>query len=200
MSKSAQRKGYERLWQYSLFVKNPKEKAGILSRLIFCWMGSILKIGYRRSMECSDLYPLLDEDKTRTLTEDLDELWHKEVRDFHISGKNPSLLRAMRKVFSWTEYTLLAISLFLGIACNILKPLLLGLLISLMMTIGSDMSDEDLQWVYIYAAAICGAALLQVVALHQYHYKVKILGMRWRAAIVGLLYKKVWVIVCLIAH
>lgn len=154
-------------------------------------MGSILKIGYRRPMECSDLYPLLEEDKTRTLTEDLDDLWHREVREFHISGKNPSLLRAMRKVFSWTEYTLLAISLFLGIACNILKPLLLGLLISLMLAGGSNMSDEERKWMYIYAGALCGAALLQVLAQHQYYYKVHILGMRWRAAIVGLLYKKV---------
>ena len=172
-------------------MKNPKEKAGILSRLTFCWMGSVLKIGYRRAMECSDLYPLLEEDKARTLTEHLDDLWHKEVREFHISGKQPSLLRAMRKVFSWTEYTLLSIALFLGIACNILKPLLLGLLISMLLSVGKSTSDEELQWLYTYAGTICVAALLQVLALHQYQYKVHILGMRWRAAVVGLLYKKV---------
>ncbi|EDO29450.1 predicted protein, partial [Nematostella vectensis] len=51
---------------------NPKERAGVFSRLTFCWINSILQIGNKRVLDTSDLYPLLDEDKSRDLTDKLE--------------------------------------------------------------------------------------------------------------------------------
>ena len=179
---------FDKAWKYSLFMKNPKERAGIFSRLFFSWMNSLMNIGCRRVLEHSDLYPLLDEDKSKALTEKLEQTWHEEIRNSHIKGQKARLSRAMMKVLPWSDYALASLSLFIGVACNILQPLFLGLLLSILLHTGTVRQDR---WLFIFAGGLCCSALLRVLAMNQYQSKVDYMGMRWRAAAIGVVYKKV---------
>lgn len=181
---------YDKTWKYSLFMKNPKERAGIFSRLFFSWMNSLMNIGSRRVLEHSDLYPLLDEDKSKGLTEKLEHMWHEEVRNSHTKGRKARLSRAMMKVLPWSDYALAGISLFIGVACNILQPLFLSLLLSLLLRAGTERHDR---WLYTYAGGLCCSSLFRVLVMNQYQSKVSFMGMRWRAAAIGVIYKKVMI-------
>lgn len=159
-----------------------------MSRLSFCWMNGLMKIGSKRVLDPCDLYPLLDEDRSKELTEKLDFSWSEEVRNSYLKGKEARLTRALMKILSWSEYALMVFSLFIGTACNILQPLLLGLLLSQLL------SDEDYRMdpmVYMYSGGLCISAFLRAVVMNQFHAKAQVLGMRWRSATVGLIYKKV---------
>lgn len=180
--------GMDKTWKYSLFMKNPKERAGVMSRLSFCWMNSIMKISNRRALDPCDLYPLLDEDRSKELTEKLDTSWSQEVRDSYLKGREARLTRALIRILQWSEFALLSFSLFIGVACNILQPLLLGLLLSALLGTKNARSDP---LVYVFSSGLCLSSLLRAVVLNQYHAKAQLLGMRWRSATTGLIYKKV---------
>lgn len=178
----------DKTWKYSLFMKNPKERAGIFARLFFSWMNSLMNIGNRRVLEHSDMYPLLDEDKCKGLTEKLEQTWHEEVRNSHTKGRKARLSRAMMKVLPWSDYALAGLSLFIGVACNILQPLFLSLLLSLLLKAGNERQNR---WLYTYAGGLCCSSLFRVLVMNQYQSKVNFMGMRWRAAAIGIIYKKV---------
>ncbi|XP_032235247.2 ATP-binding cassette sub-family C member 4 isoform X2 [Nematostella vectensis] len=180
----------EKAWKYSLFMRNPKERAGVLSRLTFCWINSILQIGNKRVLDTSDLYPLLDEDKSRDLTDKLEQSWADEIRGSRLKGRTPHLTRALMSILSWSEYALILFSLFIGVACNILEPLLLGLLLTALLNTTRAGPIED-PMVYVYSGGLCASSLLRVLVLNQFNSKAQLMGMRWRSAVTGLVYKKV---------
>ena len=96
--------GHERIYRAEA-KKNPKESANVFSILLFSWMNSTFITGNKRPLENSDLFQLLDEDKTQGLTERLEETWNEEHRRHPGRGtKRPSLLWALICVFHWSEY------------------------------------------------------------------------------------------------
>lgn len=70
---------YERLESKTTKKENPRKNASILSILSFWWVKEILAIGNKRPLQNDDLFPLLDEDKTQTLTEKLQQTWNEET-------------------------------------------------------------------------------------------------------------------------
>ena len=64
----------------------------MFSKLTFCWMNSLMRIGSKRWLDPCDLYPLLNEDKTKILTEKLESSWNEEVRN---KGREARLTRAL---------------------------------------------------------------------------------------------------------
>lgn len=69
---------YDRLESEPRQKENPRKSANVFSILFFCWVREILAIGHKRPLENDDLFPLLDEDKTQTSTEKLNETWNEE--------------------------------------------------------------------------------------------------------------------------
>ena len=179
---------FDKSWKYSLFMKNPKERAGIFSRLFFSWMNGFINIGNKRVLEHSDFYPLLEEDKSKPLTDKLEQAWLEEIRKSHTRERKVRLFRAMLKTLPWTDYALMGISLFIGVACNILQPLFLGLLLSLLLQPGAESQHR---WLYLYTGGLCCSSLVRILVMNQYQSKVNFMGMRWRIAVIGVIYKKV---------
>lgn len=103
--------------------QNPKKSANIFSILSFWWVGELLAIGNKRPLENEDLFPLLDEDKTRTATEKLHSTWSKEStrRVRRKIGNGFRLFRALIAMFLCTDYMfLLGMTLMMAIG-NILQ-------------------------------------------------------------------------------
>ena len=175
---------YEKV-ERAIVRKNPKESANIFSMLSFSWMNSVLATGNTRPLENNDLFPLLDEDKTQGLTERLEQTWNEEC--LRGEKKRCRLLRALVSMFPWSEYAfLLSTAMIVGL-CNVLQPLLLSMLLVVLMR----ESEEDFWWAYIYGAGICMSSLIRVVTNHHRSYNAYLTSMRWKAATIGLMLKKV---------
>jgi hypothetical protein len=72
----------------------PEEDAGILSRLTFWWMNSLMMLGYEKPLTEDDLWDINEEDKSGVLSDKFQKHWQQELE----SGK-PSLIRAFFRAF-----------------------------------------------------------------------------------------------------
>ena len=170
--------------------ENPKKNANIFSILSFWWVGELLAIGNKRPLENDDLFPLLDEDKTQTSTEKLQQTWNEETS--RASNKTNStghrLLKAIIRAFSFTDYVyLLSVGLLPGV-CNVLQPVFLSLLLP---ELTKKSSVEEISWAYVYAAGICLSSFVRAIATYQYVFRAELIALRWKSATIGIIYKKV---------
>lgn len=165
---------------------NPVLHANIFSRLTISWMNSIFVTGNKRPLEEDDLFPLLEDDKSEVLTEKLQMEWEKELNKRH-QGKRPHFWKALMRVCPWYEYLSIVALVLTDMANRMTLPVLLGFLISYLMGI----RQLDVSFKYILPTFICITSLGRNLAQHHYQNRSALLGMRFRAAATGILYKKV---------
>ena len=161
---------------------NPTLKANLLSKMTFWWMNKIFITGNKRPLEESDLFPLLEEDKSEVLTKKLEGEWEKEKQ-----GKRPRFWKALIRVCPWYEYLTIIGLILTDMANRMTLPVLLVFLISYPM--GARRLDASFN--YVLPAFICITSLGRNFARHHHENRSALLGMRFRAAATGILYKKV---------
>lgn len=170
--------------------QNPKKNASIFSILSFWWVGELLAVGNKRTLDIDDLFPLLDEDKTRPSAGNLQQRW-SEVTAPRATGKGRNgrrLFGALIAMFSWANYVLIwGTSLLDGIG-NILQIVFLSLLLPELM---KSSHKQSLWTSYIYASGICLSSSMRCFARHQFCYNAYLMALRWRSATIGIIYKKV---------
>ena len=180
---------YDRLRSEDRHKENPKKNASLLSILSFWWVGEILAIGNKRPLDNDDLFPLLDEDKTQTSTEKLQETWSEETAK-RVPGKQGNgyrLFKALVRMFPWSYHMfVLSTALLCGI-CNVPQPVLLSLLLLELM----NLSVEDFWLSYIYASGICLCSFVLVITNHQFTYHSLLMALRWKSGTIAIIYKKV---------
>ena len=180
---------YESLESKSEQKENPKKNASIFSIISLSWVGDILTIGNKRPLENDDLFPLLDEDKTQTSTENLQLTWKEETAK-RVPGKRGNgyrLLRALLRMFPWTDYMLLLFALLAAIAGTIFQPAFLSLM--LMELINTSAVES---WrAYFYAAGICLSTFVRFSSEYFFAYNGDLLALRWKSATIGIIYQKV---------
>ena len=180
---------YESLESKSGHKENPKKNASIFSILSLSWVGHILTIGNKRPLENDDLFPLLDEDKTQTSTEKLQLTWEEETAK-RVPGKRGNgfrLLRALLRMFPWTDYMVLLFAVLIDVAATIFQPVFLSLLLMELI----NTSAEESWWAYFYAAGICLSTLVRVTSEYYAVYNGDLLALRWKSATIGIVYQKV---------
>jgi len=165
---------------------NPKRNANLLSKVTFSWMNKIFVIGSKRPLEENDLFPLLEEDKSDVLSKNLEEEWEKELQKKD-KGKRPRFWKALMRVSPWYEYFCITMLVLTDMANRMTLPVLLGFLISYLMGV----RDLGPAFKYILPTGICLTSLGRNLAQHHYQNRSALLGMRFRAAATGLLYRKV---------
>ena len=166
--------------------KNPKKTANIFSILSFWWVGQLLDLGSKRSLENDDLFPLLEEDETQTSTEKLYRTWNEEKRRASSEqvANGRRLFKAIIRAFSFVDYLfILSVGLVPGV-CNVLQPVFLSLLLPALMNYSTKEA-------YIYATGICLSSFVRAIATHQYRYHGDLMALRWKSATVGIVYRKV---------
>ena len=180
---------YECLEPESGHKENPKKNANIFSLLSLSWVEHILAIGNKRPLENDDLFPLLDEDKTQTSTETLQLTWKEETAK-RVPGKRGNgyrLLRALLRMFPWTDYMLLLFAVLIDVAATSFQPVFLSLMLMELI----NTSAEESWWAYFYAAGIWMSALVRVTSEYFFVYNSEVLALRWKSATIGIVYQKV---------
>ena len=177
---------YDRLESQPKQKENPRKSANVFSILFFWWVREILAIGQKRPLENDDLFPLLDEDKTQTSTEKLHNTWNEETAA-NKRGNRHRLLRALFRAFPFSDYVFILSLGLLPAVCNVLQPVFLSLLLPELM----NSHIKDSSWAYIYATGICMSSFVRAVFIHQFCYYAQLMGLRWKSAAIGIVYKQV---------
>lgn len=92
---------------------NPYERANPLSKLLFFWVFPLFSKGYNKDLEEQDLYAVLKQDETSKIGDSLERAWNVELERAKLTGKKPSLMRALFKI-SWKTFLVVTIVFFIN--------------------------------------------------------------------------------------
>ncbi|EDM07276.1 ATP-binding cassette, sub-family C (CFTR/MRP), member 6, isoform CRA_a [Rattus norvegicus] len=185
----------------------PEAEASFPSKAMFWWASGLLWKGYRKLLGPKDLWSLERENSSEELVSQLEREWRRNFSELpghkgHSGMGTPEteaflqpersqrgpLLRAIWRVFRST-FLLGTLSLVISDAFRFAVPKLLSLFLEFM----GDL--ESSAWTgWLLAVLMFLSACLQTLFEQQYMYRVKVLQMRLRTAITGLVYRKVLVL------
>uniref|UniRef100_A0A8V5FLY3 Cystic fibrosis transmembrane conductance regulator n=1 Tax=Melopsittacus undulatus TaxID=13146 RepID=A0A8V5FLY3_MELUD len=163
--------------------RSPLEKANIFSKLFFRWTKPILRKGYRRRLELSDIYQIPSADSADNLSEKLEREWDRELAT---SKKKPKLINALRRCFFW-KFMFYGVMLYLGEVTKSVQPLLLGRIIA---SYDPDNSSER-SIAYYLGIGLCLLFLVRTLLMHPAIFGLHHIGMQMRIAMFSLIYKKI---------
>ena len=184
MSKKSQYKS-PRDGDQGLDPVHPATTASFLSLITFSWINDVLKTGSKLPLGKNDFLPLHEEDRTRQLTEHLQNLWNNDVTESSKQNRKPKLWKSVLKFIPLKDVCISWLTILTFSTCIILQPLLLWGLLGVLRS-----ADEKRNIAYVYAA-LMGLTLLSSVAAQFACYKCDVLGMRLSSAIKGVIYLKV---------
>ncbi|XP_016909218.1 ATP-binding cassette sub-family C member 4 [Apis cerana] len=165
---------------------NPREKANLLSVLLWWWTIDLFKIGYRKILQTDDLYTPLKTDRSNVLGDRLEKRWKIEMENSKKHKRKASLLRAIFRTF-WWEYTVLGLMQILNeFIIRLGTPILLGGLLRYF----KKSTNETYETALLYAAGICIATAINVITLNQAIFGAFHIGAKIRVATCSVVYRK----------
>ncbi|XP_045018372.1 ATP-binding cassette sub-family C member 4 isoform X6 [Bubalus bubalis] len=167
---------------------NPLQKANLCSRLFFWWLNPLFKIGHKRKLEKDDMYPVLPEDRSQHLGEELQGYWDQEVLRAQKDAREPSLMKAIIKCYG-KSYLVLGMLTCLEEGTRVVQPIFLGKMISYVENYDPN-DSAALHEAYGYAAALSACVLMWAVLHHLCFYRMQRVGMRLRVAVCHMTYRK----------
>ncbi|XP_038615214.1 multidrug resistance-associated protein 4 isoform X2 [Tachyglossus aculeatus] len=167
---------------------NPLKDANLCSRIFFWWLNPLFSTGHKRKLEEDDMYSVLPEDRSKTLGEELQGYWDKEILRAKNEARKPSLTKAIIRCY-WKSYLVLGVFTLIEESTKIAQPLFLGKVISYFEKYEPP-DPEALGWAYGYTAALTGSTLILALLHHLYFYHVQCAGMKLRVAMCHMIYRK----------
>lgn len=161
--------------------KSPVEDANFVSKYFFWWTSPLLRKGFRKKLELSDVYKAPSFDHADHLSERLEREWDREV----VSTKKPRLLRALARCFMG-PFAFFGVLLYLGEASKTVQPQLLGRIIA---SFDPFHAPERQQGFYL-ALGLCLLFVARFMLLQPAIFGLHHLGMQIRIALFSLIYKK----------
>jgi len=165
---------------------HPKSEANLISFLLFWWTNDLFKTGNQRPLQQSDFWPLHEEDQTSLQTKRLQSQWNKDLNEGSLTRKEPRLWKCAMKVLSRKDLCIISFAGLVDSVGRFLQPFFLGVFISTLM---SDKPGRGL---------LCGCAALMLlivfiksIAVHHSSFKLYVIGMRMKASLKGVIFKKV---------
>ncbi|GFN81877.1 cystic fibrosis transmembrane conductance regulator [Plakobranchus ocellatus] len=90
---------------------NPTLTANILAKAFYMWLNPLFKKGSKGWLQETDMYNACPPDKSKTLGDELELMWEKEMQGKD-RGRSPSLLRALLHMFGLQYFLLGLLALF----------------------------------------------------------------------------------------
>uniref|UniRef100_A0A3Q4H7C3 Multidrug resistance-associated protein 4 n=1 Tax=Neolamprologus brichardi TaxID=32507 RepID=A0A3Q4H7C3_NEOBR len=168
---------------------NPSASANLLSKIFFCWLNPLFRIGYRRKLQEDDMYKVLPEDASDRLGEELQRwYWNQEIQQAAHDLRPPKLTKALIECY-WKSYLLIGSYIFIEEVIKVIQPVLLGKLIEYFESY-DPANSPAVSEAYIYAAGISLSTISLTVLHHLYFYHVQRAGMKIRVAVCHMIYRK----------
>ncbi|KAK5901716.1 hypothetical protein CesoFtcFv8_007047 [Champsocephalus esox] len=164
--------------------KSPVEDANFLSKYFFWWTSPLLRKGFRKKLELTDVYKAPSFDLADNLSERLEREWDREVAS--VSAKNkPRLMRALARCFIG-PFAFFGVLLYLGEASKTVQPQLLGRIIASFDPFHAPERSQG----YFLALGLCLLFTARFLLLQPAIFGLHHLGMQIRIALFSLIYKK----------
>ncbi|KAF5303469.1 hypothetical protein FQA39_LY09932 [Lamprigera yunnana] len=184
----------------------PEEESSFLSRILFQWFDQLAFRGFRYSLKTSDLWNLRHEDSSKVVNPKFDEYWEGSLKKAKVNfydygraafksgsthiefvksspNKVVSILPSLCKAFGPT-FLFGAVLKLVQDLLAFASPLLLDLLLTYI-------QDKGPQWHGIfYVVCLFVAASVQTLIVSQYFYRMHIVGIRIRTALISAVYRK----------
>ncbi|KAL9955983.1 hypothetical protein ACROYT_G037394 [Oculina patagonica] len=168
---------------------HPQRKANLISFLLFWWTNDLFRTGNQRPLQQSDFWPLHEEDKTSLLTKELQSQWNKDLNECNLTEKEPRLWKSSTKVLSCKDICIISFAGLLDSVGRFLQPFFLGIFIS---ALKAKAPERGL---------LCGCAALMLlivltksIAVHHSSFKLYVIGMRMKASLKGVIFRKILVL------
>nr|XP_020449184.1 cystic fibrosis transmembrane conductance regulator isoform X2 [Monopterus albus] len=162
--------------------KSPVEDANCFSKFFFWWTTPLLRKGFTKNLELTDVYKAPSFDLADTLSERLEREWDREVA----SAKNkPKLMRALARCF-FGPFAFFGVLLYLGEASKSVQPQLLGRIIASFDTTATLEQSQS----YFLALGLTLLFTARFLLLQPAIFGLHHLGMQIRIALFSLIYKK----------
>ena len=163
-----------------------REKPDLMSLLSFHWISETFKTGNCRPLEKSDLLPNDEDNKTKALTEKLQILWHEEKEMRQKCGKKPRLWICTWKLLPFKEIFTIVILSMAEIICRLLRPILLGIILSNLAS-----QNQDKTMMYACAVLLGVTSMGKSLATHLRCWIAEQHGAKLCCALKGIMYAKV---------
>ncbi|XP_076757866.1 ATP-binding cassette sub-family C member 4 [Xylocopa sonorina] len=168
---------------------NPREKANLISVLLWWWTIDLFKTGYKKILQTDDLYNPLKTDRSNVLGDRLEKQWRIELENSKKHKRRASLLRAIFRTFLW-EYSKLGLMQILNeFFIRLGTPIFLGGLLRYFKK-STNETYEAYETALLYAAGICIATAVNVITLNQAIFGAFHVGARIRVATCSVVYRK----------
>lgn len=162
--------------------KSPVEDANFLSKYFFWWTSPLLRKGFRKKLDLTDVYKAPSFDLADNLSERLEREWDREVAS---AKKKPRLLRALSRCFLW-PFVFYGILLYFGEASKTVQPQLLGRIIGSFDPFHAPEREQG----YYLALGLSLLFIARFLLLQPAIFGLHHLGMQIRIALFSLIYKK----------
>ena len=168
-------------------VNTPKGKASYFSLLTFSWMSDVLKLGSKQPLEEKHLFPIETSNQAESLTGDLEREWLAEERASEQDRTKPRLWRAMVRIIPCRELmTWALLRILYSLASNLLPLIVWFFLRSI-----STASELSYTTTLPFVLGITLTTGLRTICTGHVVFKVEMMVIRLKVAVIGFVYKKV---------
>lgn len=163
----------------------PAEYANIFSRLTFSWMSPMMKYGNKEYLVQDDLWNLRKSDTTKLTYDDFSAAWEQQAE----TKKRPNLWLTMFSAFGG-PYFEGAVIKTVADCLAFVQPQLLRFLISFVDSYRRGNEPQPPVKGAVIALAMFAVSIAQTAFLHQYFQRSFETGMRVKAALTAMIYRK----------
>jgi hypothetical protein len=172
----------------------PEDSASFLSKITFWWFSAIILKGYKKPLTMDDMWTLSRKNKSSAILTKFNKVWipteKENAKKKALLGEpvvsDVCLLSSILKTF-WSGMLFVGFIKLIASTLIFVNPLVLDRLISFM-----SPSNDEPQWRgYFYASLMFIFPLFESLLNSQYEYRINLIGMRIRACVISVIYKKV---------
>eukprot|EP00742_Colponemidia_sp_Colp-10_P013332 GILJ01015055.1.p1 GENE.GILJ01015055.1~~GILJ01015055.1.p1 ORF type:complete len:1322 (+),score=218.60 GILJ01015055.1:53-4018(+) len=160
-----------------------EERAGFISRALFCWITPLVRLGYKETLNFSHVGKLRVEETPAVNVATFEEYWRREKKQ-----KRVSPFRLFVSAFGGPMYIAALVKVTADL-CGFVSPLMLRRLLVFVRTV-QDGTATDLYEGYYMVLLMFLASFLQPIFLHSHHIFAIRAGIRARNAVMTTVYKK----------
>lgn len=171
--------------------QNPRDGTNWLSVVFFWWMNDVLKLGNKRPLTDEDLFPPLEDYKADVLVDNAEKYWFEELKKSESVKRKPRLWKAMVSLIPWKSGLVMLMLKTLQSLSFVFLPVCLWLVLKTL----NDGPNIDMKYALIYVATLGVTSVVKALTTQHYDYLSELWGLKLKVALIGLVYKKVSLII-----
>uniref|UniRef100_T1JBD6 ABC-type glutathione-S-conjugate transporter n=1 Tax=Strigamia maritima TaxID=126957 RepID=T1JBD6_STRMM len=163
----------------------PLQYASFPSLSFFGWFDSLLWKGFRKVLTEKDIWTLDDDYKSKIIHQAFDRIWQQKNKEFDNMTKKKMRFLWMLWEINRFEFCMAFVLKIFADLLTFVSPLMLRQLIDFISN-----PEEPIWKGYMYTVTMFVASILATTAMHNYFFRLQCIGVRARAAVIAVVYRK----------